>query len=151
MRLIDLKCSNCGATMKVNPELRQVSCNYCGNTMLIDDEIKKLQLVNGLEYGYELEKGRIIAQKEEELRKLDDKQKKTYPEIAAWIVVSVVLTIVCFKVEPIMLKFLVGFFIIAALDRLYIVVRDLLDIQSQIGKMQNEIESYNYYNNHHPN
>ena len=51
MRLIDLRCSGCGATMQVNPELKQVSCNYCGRVMLIDDEIKKMELINGFNYG----------------------------------------------------------------------------------------------------
>lgn len=147
MRLIDLKCSNCGAPMKVNPELKQVSCNYCGNTMLIDDEVRKMELVNGFEYGYELEKGRITAQKEQELRALDDKLKKKTPEIVVWLIVSIVLTIVCFKVESVGLKLLAGFFIVASLDRLYLVGRDILKLQDQIGKLQNEISAYNYRSN----
>ena len=53
MKLIDMKCTNCGAEMKANTELTQVVCNYCGKVMLIDDEIAKTKIVNGFEYGYQ--------------------------------------------------------------------------------------------------
>ena len=38
MKLIDLTCSKCGATLQVNPDLKKCMCQYCGNEMLIDDE-----------------------------------------------------------------------------------------------------------------
>lgn len=72
MKLIDLKCSNCGAEMKVNSELERCTCNYCGKQMLIDDEIQKHEFVNGYRYGYDLEKGRLQAQedfKDEQIRR----------------------------------------------------------------------------------
>lgn len=80
MRLIDITCSNCGAEMKVNPELKKCSCNYCGRQMLVDDEIQKHQFINGYEYGYDLEKGRLQAQEdfklEQERREAERKEKE---------------------------------------------------------------------------
>lgn len=38
MKLIKLKCENCGASLKVNSELNEIVCNYCGGKILIDDE-----------------------------------------------------------------------------------------------------------------
>ncbi len=143
MRLIDLKCSNCGAPMKANLELKQVSCNYCGNTMLIDDEVKKMELVNGFQYGYDLERGRITAQKEQERKILLDKKNKKIPEMVVWGIVSVILIIVCIAVSSIGFKLLAGFFIVASLDRLYIVFRDYSRLNNQIFDIQTEISSYN--------
>lgn len=40
MKLIDLTCSKCGATLQVNPELSKCICQYCGNEMLIDNEVQ---------------------------------------------------------------------------------------------------------------
>lgn len=45
MKLIELKCNNCGANLKVNSELNEVYCNYCGNKMLIDDEATTIERV----------------------------------------------------------------------------------------------------------
>ena len=55
MKLIDLRCSSCGAMMQVNPDLKKVVCNYCGSELLIDDESKKIEIANSYEYGYEAE------------------------------------------------------------------------------------------------
>lgn len=38
MKLINLKCTNCGADLQVDPERKQVFCSYCGTKLLIDDE-----------------------------------------------------------------------------------------------------------------
>lgn len=76
MRLIDLKCSDCGASMKANPELKKVMCPYCGKEMLIDDEIKKVQIDNSFDFGYESEKGKLKAQKEHELELIREEEEK---------------------------------------------------------------------------
>ena len=67
MKLISLTCPNCGAEIEVNTELTKGACNFCGKTFLIEDEILK-----GKQFleqdGYNFEKGRIKAQKEEKER-----------------------------------------------------------------------------------
>lgn len=62
MKLIDITCPKCNATMQVNEELTQCTCNYCGNTMLID--CKQSSLVDAYKFGYEQEKGRRDAELE---------------------------------------------------------------------------------------
>lgn len=36
MKFIDLKCENCGADLKLDPENIQAFCQYCGSKLLID-------------------------------------------------------------------------------------------------------------------
>ncbi len=67
MQLVTLKCPTCNANIQVNSELTQGTCNYCGATFLIDDEVKKRDQLSE-EDGFNFEKGRIRAQKEEEER-----------------------------------------------------------------------------------
>lgn len=37
IRLIELKCPNCGAALRVNEQLQNCMCNFCGHTFLIYD------------------------------------------------------------------------------------------------------------------
>lgn len=43
MKLIKLKCSNCGANLEVNGELKNIFCNYCGQNYVLDDETVKIE------------------------------------------------------------------------------------------------------------
>lgn len=56
MELKELKCKNCGANLKVEQDAKDVTCNFCHTTFSIETMEKS---------GYEFEKGRIKAQKEE--------------------------------------------------------------------------------------
>ena len=99
MKLIDLRCSSCGAIMKANPELKKVICNYCGNEMLIDDESRKIEITNGYDYGYEAEKGKIKAQ-EELLQELKEKnRKKKFFKLKLWIILFVISVFATFAGE----------------------------------------------------
>lgn len=76
MRLIQMKCPDCGSTLDIDVEGRPaLFCQFCGTRLLIDDEVKKVQLQNSAQAGYEFEQGRIRA-REEEARKAREKQKK---------------------------------------------------------------------------
>lgn len=75
MQLITLKCPTCNANIEVNSELTQGTCNYCGATFLIDDEVKKRNQLSE-EEGFNFEKGRIRAQKEEEQRVAQEKFRR---------------------------------------------------------------------------
>lgn len=63
MKLIDMQCTKCGATLQVNAELSKCMCQYCGNEMLIDNEVQKhdVQISNGFDFGYQQEIGRRKA------------------------------------------------------------------------------------------
>ena len=43
MKLIDITCPKCKATMEVDEKRKQVTCKYCDNKILIDDEVKKVK------------------------------------------------------------------------------------------------------------
>ena len=64
MELKELKCKNCGANLKVEPNAKDVTCNFCHTTFSVETMENT---------GYEFEKGRIKAQKEE----WDNKVKAT--------------------------------------------------------------------------
>ena len=64
MKLVEMKCKNCGANLKINPDSKDFTCNYCHSTFKLDDEVQHIQYDNMIESGYEFEKGRIKAQKE---------------------------------------------------------------------------------------
>ena len=65
MRLIELKCQNCGSKMSVDAEQKEVTCDFCGTKFAIDDEIQHIQYDNAEQAGYEFEKGRQKAQAEQ--------------------------------------------------------------------------------------
>lgn len=56
MELKELKCKNCGANLKVEGDAKEVTCNFCNTTFSVETNERD---------GYEFEKGRIKAQKEE--------------------------------------------------------------------------------------
>lgn len=51
MELIDLKCSMCGAQLKVNKDLKKCMCQYCGNEIHLsqDKTAKKKQSTGGVQ------------------------------------------------------------------------------------------------------
>ena len=83
MKLINMKCQNCGADLQVDPERKQAFCSYCGTRLLVDDEsinitnrfvdearIKEAEVrLKELEYEHERELREEIIRKE---------QKKTF-------------------------------------------------------------------------
>lgn len=56
MELKELKCKNCGANLKVEPDKKDVTCNFCHTTFSVETAENT---------GYEFEKGRMKAQREE--------------------------------------------------------------------------------------
>ena len=75
MELKELKCKNCGANLKVDQNAKDVTCNFCHTTFSVETMENT---------GYEFEKGRIKAQKEEMNNNLDaakDSLNKTISSI----------------------------------------------------------------------
>ncbi|MBR5969597.1 MAG: TM2 domain-containing protein [Lachnospiraceae bacterium] len=68
MKLIDLTCPGCGASMQANAEMSRVMCHYCGTEMLIDHEVHReeqhIHFENAEDAGYQFEKGRQRAMME---------------------------------------------------------------------------------------
>lgn len=68
MRLLDMTCQHCGALLKVDIDKKRAICNHCGAIILIDDEIQHIRYDNAEEAGYNFEKGRQRARREEQQR-----------------------------------------------------------------------------------
>lgn len=56
MKLKELKCKNCGATLKIEEGITQVNCEFCHTKFAVEDAYHD---------GYKFEKGRIKAQNEQ--------------------------------------------------------------------------------------
>jgi len=69
MRLISITCPNCGAKLQATPNAKMLTCDYCNCDVMVDDEVKKFRLQDAEQAGYEFEKGRQRAIREEELAK----------------------------------------------------------------------------------
>lgn len=92
MKLVELKCKNCGATLKADSELDEITCKYCQTTFKIDDEVKHIKFDDMEQNGYEFEKGRIRAQQESKnfstntsYNQPQKKNNKTLWLVLAWI------------------------------------------------------------------
>lgn len=56
MRIIELKCKNCGAKLKIEDNVKKVTCKYCNTEFSVEDAYND---------GYNFEKGRMKAQTEQ--------------------------------------------------------------------------------------
>ena len=64
MKIVSMVCPNCGASLQVDADQKNLTCSYCGNGLYVDDEVKHVQYDNAEETGYQFEKGRRRAQAE---------------------------------------------------------------------------------------
>ena len=66
MKLVEMKCKNCGAVLKVEAGSDDVRCEHCKAHYKLDDEAKRVKYVDMEAAGYEYEKGRLKARIEHE-------------------------------------------------------------------------------------
>lgn len=89
MKLIDIKCPHCGASLKIETGSKECTCQYCGAKFLIDDEVLHVQYDNAEESGYLFEKGRQRAKKEAQrgnFQPQNDKQEQLHKKhILLWV------------------------------------------------------------------
>jgi len=79
MKLVEMKCKNCGAQLKVENDATEVTCKFCGANYKLDDGKIRIDTENFHEAGYQLEKGKLKAQmeaEEERKNKIIEKEKK---------------------------------------------------------------------------
>ena len=74
MNLISLVCTNCGAKLDVNSELKRCICQYCGNEMPIDNGVQRYEhtMTNGFDFGYQQELGRQQAYYQQQMMMQND-------------------------------------------------------------------------------
>lgn len=97
MKLLEMKCKNCGALLKVEEDAKYIECQYCNTKYKLDDEVQHIRYDDMEKSGYEFEKGRIRAQQEQKraqsnynnLNNVNNtskkKNNKTFWLILAWI------------------------------------------------------------------
>ena len=76
MKLVELKCRNCGSQLKAGPGDDDICCDFCKSKYKLDDEIKHLKCDDMEKAGYEFEKGRLKAREEYEASKQKNPPKK---------------------------------------------------------------------------
>lgn len=64
MKIVSMVCPNCGASLQVDADQKNLTCSCCGNGLSVDDEVEHVQYDNAEETGYQFEKGRQRAQAE---------------------------------------------------------------------------------------
>ena len=95
MKIVSMTCPNCGATLQVDADNKNVTCNYCGNALFIDDEANHVKIDNPEQVGYDFEKGRQRAQAEQHYTQQNTyaapskyaptKKRKTWLWVLGWI------------------------------------------------------------------
>lgn len=106
MKLVELKCKNCGANLEVEENVKEVTCIFCNTTFSIETTEND---------GYEFEKGRIKAQKEEySSENLAEAMKATSDAIDEyrkyeWKKIPLIVKIIYFAI----IAFCIGFIIYA--------------------------------------
>ena len=65
MRLIELKCPSCGANLRLDMEAQQAFCPHCGHQLIVDDGRVRADSRSFHEAGYQFERGRMQAQREQ--------------------------------------------------------------------------------------
>lgn len=96
MKLVELECQNCGATLKLEEGTEIVSCPYCKATYKLDDEAQHIKYDDMENSGYEFEKGRIKAQKEHVANNQNLNIAKIPMIIIPIIVVIMIISIIVF-------------------------------------------------------
>lgn len=92
MKLVEMKCKNCGAKLKVDPEVKNANCQFCGAEFKIDDEVQHVKYDDMEQAGYDFEKGKLRAQAEHRVNNNQNvpqnqqkKNNKTLWLVLAWI------------------------------------------------------------------
>lgn len=69
MKLVELKCKNCGAVLKVKSDTNDIHCEHCKANYKLDDEVQHTKFDNMEKAGYDYEKGKQKARQEHEQQK----------------------------------------------------------------------------------
>lgn len=97
MKLVELECENCGASLKIEEGSNIIKCPYCNASYKIDDEAKHVKYDDMENSGYEFEKGRIKAQREHAINSdINVNVNPQFPKLAIIpvIMVSIVMIVI---------------------------------------------------------
>lgn len=130
MKIVSMVCPNCGASIQVDADKKNLTCNYCGNSLFVDDEVQHVQYDNAEDTGYQFEKGRQRARAEAKqsstqqyshaIQQPPVKKRKTWLWVLGWIFIfPLPLTILLRKKQ---MKPSLKYGIIAAAWILYLII-----------------------------
>ena len=96
MKMINLRCTNCGAELQIDAERNQAFCTYCGTKLLVDDE--SIQITNRIIDEARLKEAEIRLkeleyQHEKELREETIRQEQKKSERISVIVFLIALAV----------------------------------------------------------
>ena len=91
MKLISIRCPNCGGEIKANTEKEKLTCGYCHTEFLLDDEVKRSEIHHIYTDEAKIKKAEI--DKEIELKKLEIESKKLDMEKAKRKTYAIILII----------------------------------------------------------
>ena len=101
MRLKELKCKNCGASIKVDKNSSQVKCDFCNTEFTVEDAYHE---------GYKFEKGRMKAQ-DERLEQKTEQVKGILGPLGKAFALQYVITAVISAVVFIAIVIMIIFFV----------------------------------------
>lgn len=81
MKLVELKCKNCGAVLKVKPNTNDIHCDHCKANYKLDDEVQHIKYDDMEKAGYDYEKGKQKARQEHEQQKKIEADKQRIEKI----------------------------------------------------------------------
>ena len=91
MKVISLVCPQCGGKLDASEDMKHTVCPYCNTNIVIDDEVQHVRFDNSHEAGYDFERGRMKAQRDQAMREsqlrqeAERKRKNRKWVILAWI------------------------------------------------------------------
>lgn len=80
MKLIAVKCPNCGADLEYEEGMSKMFCRYCGTPVILDDESVKINITNRIVDEAELEKVKLQRAQYEHRHERELEQEKDLAE-----------------------------------------------------------------------
>lgn len=154
MKLVEMKCKNCGAKLKVNADAKDANCQFCGAEFKIDDEVQHVKYDDMEQAGYEFEKGKIRAQQEHKEKSsnstdtiiITNRPKKFYENKTFWIVIAWIFflpfTATYYILKNKKLDNKMKIIIIAVMWIIFIIIGIVSNIQSSEDKKNKIVECY---------
>lgn len=92
MRMVKLKCENCGGQLEINSEQDRVFCEYCGAEILIDDNAYELKRVENVKLQARKQNHEQTLKEKKELKELEEIEKFKNGKLSKFVII---FTIIC--------------------------------------------------------
>lgn len=92
MKMVKLKCDNCGGELEVDSEQDKIYCKYCGTKILIDDEASKIRRVEDAKLQARKQNHEQTIKEKKELDELNEAEKFKKGKLSKAVII---FTIIC--------------------------------------------------------